>query len=158
MTPSSLIVVGILSPSAGILGSLLWPKLQKRFGWSNLRVLATLVVLASAIPAYGCLGFIPFFQKSSVKFGGLTTKEELYVLAAVFGLSSFIARYSYGITQLVLHTGSVYGAFQGYARAFYAELLPPGEEARWFGSLSLRSYPLANLPSEGMGYSPLQIK
>lgn len=28
-------------------------------------------------------------------------------------------------------TGSVYGAFQGYARAFYAELLPPGEEARW---------------------------
>lgn len=28
--------------------------------------------------------------------------------------------------------GSVYGAFQGYARAFYAELLPLGEEARWY--------------------------
>ena len=28
--------------------------------------------------------------------------------------------------------GSVYGAFQGYARAVYAELLPPGEEARWY--------------------------
>lgn len=27
--------------------------------------------------------------------------------------------------------GFVYGAFQSYARAFYAELLPPGEEARW---------------------------
>lgn len=24
------------------------------------------------------------------------------------------------------------GAFQGYARAFYAELIPPGEEARWY--------------------------
>lgn len=27
--------------------------------------------------------------------------------------------------------GSVYGAFQSYARALYAELIPPGEEARW---------------------------
>lgn len=34
-------------------------------------------------------------------------------------------------------TGSVYGAFQGYARAFYAELLPPGEEARWYGLFSI---------------------
>ena len=33
--------------------------------------------------------------------------------------------------------GSVYGAFQGYARAFYAELLPPGEEARWYGLFSI---------------------
>ena len=31
----------------------------------------------------------------------------------------------------------VYGAFQGYARAFYAELLPPGEEARWYGLFSI---------------------
>jgi len=33
--------------------------------------------------------------------------------------------------------GSVYGAFQGYSRAFYAELLPPGEEARWYGLFSI---------------------
>lgn len=33
--------------------------------------------------------------------------------------------------------GSVYGAFQGYARAFYAELLPEGEEARWYGLFSI---------------------
>jgi len=33
--------------------------------------------------------------------------------------------------------GSVYGAFQSYARAFYAELLPPGEEARWYGLFSI---------------------
>jgi MFS-type transporter involved in bile tolerance (Atg22 family) len=36
-----------------------------------------------------------------------------------------------------LVTGLVYGAFQGYARAFYAELLPPGEEARWYGLFSI---------------------
>lgn len=33
--------------------------------------------------------------------------------------------------------GSVYGAFQGYARAFYAEMIPPGEEARWYGLFSI---------------------
>jgi MFS transporter, UMF1 family len=31
----------------------------------------------------------------------------------------------------------VYGAFQGYARAIYAGLIPPGEEARWYGLFSI---------------------
>jgi len=38
---------------------------------------------------------------------------------------------------MAVYFGSVYGAFQGYARAFYAELLPPGEEARWYGLFSI---------------------
>ena len=33
--------------------------------------------------------------------------------------------------------GLFYGAFQGYARAFYAELIPRGEEARWYGLFSI---------------------
>lgn len=32
-------------------------------------------------------------------------------------------------------TGFAYGAFQSYARAFYAEFIPPGEEARWYVSV-----------------------
>ncbi|KIJ91754.1 hypothetical protein K443DRAFT_471088 [Laccaria amethystina LaAM-08-1] len=114
MSPSALILIGVLTPLSGILGSLLWPKFQARMGWTNLRVLVTLVVLASLIPAYGCLGFV--FQ-GRTRFGGLTTQGEMFGLAVVFG--------------------SVYGAFQGYARAFYAELLPPGEEARWYGLFSI---------------------
>ncbi|KAI0821797.1 MFS general substrate transporter [Trametes gibbosa] len=117
MPPSSLILIGALTPTAGILGSLVWPMVQRRAGWSNLRVLVVLVAMASAIPAYGCLGFLPVFQKGSVKFGGLTTPAEMYVLAVYFG--------------------SVYGAFQGYARAFYAEFIPPGEEARWYALFSI---------------------
>ncbi|EEB89178.1 hypothetical protein MPER_12752, partial [Moniliophthora perniciosa FA553] len=105
MPPSSLILIGVLTPMAGILGSLIWPKLQQRFGWSNLKVLVILLVLSSLVPAYGCFGFL------SPHFGGLTTPEEMFVLAVYFGL--------------------MYGAFQGYARAFYAELIPLGEEARW---------------------------
>ena len=33
--------------------------------------------------------------------------------------------------------GFVYGAFQAYARAFYAELIPKGEEAKWYALFSI---------------------
>ncbi|KAF8198395.1 autophagy-related protein 22-like protein [Mycena galopus ATCC 62051] len=115
MEPTSLILIGVLTPFSGIMGSLLWPMLQRRFGWSNLRVIVTLVLLASAIPAYGCLGFL--IRGKNLHFGGLTTPGEMFGLALYFG--------------------SIYGAFQSYARAFYAELLPPGEEARWYGLFSI---------------------
>lgn len=52
-----------------------------------------------------------------LNFGGLTTQEEMFGLAVFFGM--------------------VYGAFQGYARAFYAELIPRGDEARWYGLFSI---------------------
>ncbi|KAI0795848.1 autophagy-type protein 22 [Abortiporus biennis] len=117
MPPSSLILIGVITPTSGILGSLVWPIIQRKFGWSNIRILVTLVVMASCIPAYGCLGFLPVFKNGTVKFGGLTTPGEMFALAVYFG--------------------SVYGAFQGYARAFYAELIPAGEEARWYGLFSI---------------------
>lgn len=115
LPPKSLIIVGLLTPSAGIAGSLLWPKLQHTFQLSNKSVLVTLVLLASLVPAYGCLGFFKFFKDKPV--GGLKTAEELYVLAVYFG--------------------SLYGAFQAYARAVFAELIPMGEEARWYGLFSI---------------------
>jgi UMF1 family MFS transporter len=83
MQPSALILIGVITPSSGILGSLVWPVMQRRYGWSNLKVLITLVVMASMIPAYGCLGFVPVFRK--VKFGGLTTQGEMFGLAVYFG-------------------------------------------------------------------------
>ncbi|KIM87870.1 hypothetical protein PILCRDRAFT_814578 [Piloderma croceum F 1598] len=116
MQPSALILVGVLTPTSGIIGSLVWPVLQRRYKWSNLKVLIILVMLASLMPAYGCFGFLPIL-KGNGRFGGLTTQGELFGLAVFFGF--------------------VYGAFQSYARAFYAELLPPGEEARWYGLFSI---------------------
>jgi MFS transporter, UMF1 family len=83
MSPSSLILIGILTPLAGIVGSLLWTRLQRKYAWSNLRVLVGLVVGASAIPAYGCLGFLPVLKKAGV--GGLRSEREMFVLAVYFG-------------------------------------------------------------------------
>ncbi|KAG8931549.1 Autophagy protein 22 [Tulasnella sp. 418] len=117
MQPTSLIVIGLLTPLAGILGSLLWPKLQKTLGWTNLRALVTLIFAAAIIPLYGCLGFLPFFKDGRLGFGGLTTPGEMYVLAIYFG--------------------SLYGAFQSYARSVFSELIPHGEEARWYGLYSI---------------------
>lgn len=47
-------------------------------------MLVVLVGLASLMPAYGCLGFLPVFKKGG--FGGLRRQEELFVLAAYFGV------------------------------------------------------------------------
>lgn len=127
MQPSALILVGVLTPTSGIIGSLVWPFLQRRYKWSNLKVLIILVILASLMPAYGCLGFLPALRGEG-RFGGLTTQGELFGLAVFFGsyLFDFIL-----LLATDLPIGFVYGAFQSYARAFYAELLPVGEEARW---------------------------
>ncbi|EJD38369.1 hypothetical protein AURDEDRAFT_72243 [Auricularia subglabra TFB-10046 SS5] len=116
-----LIIVGVLTPTAGIGGAVLWPRIQHAASWSNIRVVLTLVVLASLIPVYGCLGFLSIFHGDGASgkyhFGGLTTKGEMFALAVYFG--------------------SVFGAFQSYARAVYAELIPRGEEARWFSLYSI---------------------
>lgn len=86
MTPSSLILIGVLTPTAGIIGALLWPRLQRRYSWSNRHVLVLLVGLASVIPAYGCLGFLSVFgEGKTIRFGGLTTQGEMFVLAVYFG-------------------------------------------------------------------------
>jgi len=129
MQPSALILIGVLTPTSGILGSLAWPVLQRRLQWSNLKVIVVLVLMASAIPAYGCLGFLSVFEG---RFGGLTTQGEMFVLAVFFG--EIDLRVFLNLVLIPCGVGSVYGAFEGYARAFYAELLPPGEEARWYVS------------------------
>ena len=113
MPPSSLVLVGVLTPSAGILGALLWPPVQRRLGLTSLRVLVLLVVAASAIPLYGVIGL---FAPHGARWG-LRVPAEMFVLAVYFG--------------------ALYGAFQSYARALYAEIIPPGEEARWYGLFSI---------------------
>lgn len=95
LPPESLIIVGLLTPSAGIAGSLLWPRLQHTLQASNKNILVTLVLLASLVPAYGCLGFLSFFHG---RIGGLTTAGEMYGLAIYFGTLLFL----WNITLLTL--------------------------------------------------------
>ena len=47
-----------------------------------------LIILASLVPAYGCLGFLPVFQR--IGFGGLNSPNEVYGLAVYFGTAPHI--------------------------------------------------------------------
>lgn len=132
---SQLIIIGILAPSGGIIGSLLWPRIQKRIRASNQVVLIILVGLTSMVPLYGCVGI---WTKSG--FGALRTKEEMFVLSGYFGEQYFLLSLAFRLVRdadETLGAGIMYGAFQGYARASYAELIPPGEEARWYALFSI---------------------
>jgi len=57
----------------------MWPKIQHAFKLSNK---AILVMLASVVPLYGCLGFLPGLKGH---VGGLVTAGEMYALAVYFG-------------------------------------------------------------------------
>ncbi|KAF8261607.1 hypothetical protein EI94DRAFT_1810005 [Lactarius quietus] len=88
MPSSSLILLGVFAPSAGILGAFVWPAVQRRLQLNSLRVLMLLVVAASLFPLYGVIGL-------------------------------FAPR----------------GAKATHA-ALYAEIIiPPGEDAHWYGPL-----------------------
>lgn len=144
MPATSLVLIGAITPLSGIIGSLAWPRLQRKLGWSNLRALVALVLVAAVIPLYGCLGFLPWLK--GAKFGGLTTKGEMWALAVYFGTFTrvwFLDESSMLTTPKRGFQGSVYGAFQSYARSVFAELIPPGEEARWYGLYSITDKVLA---------------
>ena len=72
MQASLLILIGLITPLSGILGSLLWPQIQRTFSLSNLSIL---VLLTSLVPF---LGFL--FQSFSFRFGGLTAPREMFGL------------------------------------------------------------------------------
>ena len=74
----------------------------------------------------------------------------------MFGLAVVFGGYFFFVCEEeggLMSVGSVYGAFQGYARAFYAELLPPGEEARWYGLFSITD----KVSSSFLPLSPYQV-
>ena len=85
MDASSPVLIGAITPASGILGSLVFPALQRRCGRFNLQVLVLPVVLMSCIPAYGCLGFVLFVRR--LKDEGLTTPREMFGLAVYLGAS-----------------------------------------------------------------------
>ena len=100
MPTSSLVVLGALAPSAGILGAIVWPIAQRRFNLSNLQSMILLVGMILLVPTYGCLGFLRIFRDDdnsvllmerrsgeygTMRFGGLTTPEEMYIFTAYFG-------------------------------------------------------------------------
>jgi len=81
MSPSKVIVIGLLMQMCAVVSSIAAPKVQAKWGKSNLGLLVIIVLLANILPLYACLGLI-------LPFGGLRTEAEMYVAAAWFGTVS----------------------------------------------------------------------
>ena len=82
MSPSKIIIIGVLVQLAAVISSILAPKVQKRLAISNQRLLLWVILLAEIIPIYACIGLV-------LPFGGLRTEGEMYVAATWFGLVSY---------------------------------------------------------------------
>lgn len=112
--PSGLALIGILATFGGIIGAITWPRLLtphlKFLQRSPHRTILFILSLSLLIPIYGLLGFLPIFKHLGV--GGITNKNEIFVVAFVFGF--------------------LYGGIQGYCRSFFGELVPRGLEANMF--------------------------
>jgi UMF1 family MFS transporter len=113
MKSTQVTVVAFIAQATGVLGGFAAPSLQRRLRISNKASMALLVGGLASICLYGCLGLIG----GKDGFGGLRTANEMYAVAGLFGLT--------------------FGPFQAYARSVFAELIPPGQEARWFGLYSI---------------------
>ncbi|TXT09066.1 hypothetical protein VHUM_02540 [Vanrija humicola] len=110
MSPAKIIVIGLLVQLFAVVSSFLAPRVQARLGLSNLYFLLYVVLGAQVLPLYACAGLV-------LPYGGLRTEAEMYVAASWFGF--------------------LYGPFNSYARAVYAELIPPGHESTFFSLFSL---------------------
>lgn len=95
--------------------------------------MVTLVMLASLVPLYGTLGFIPRFTG---RVGGLATgSSSIVIFEAEY--SRYLPHTAGEMYALAIYFGAVYGAFQAYARAVFSELIPHSQEARWYGLYSI---------------------
>lgn len=77
------------------------------------QMLVLSLCILTFIPCYGFFGFLKdsgIWEECPI---GLVQKTEMYFLAIVFG--------------------SVLGPVQSYARTFFTDLIPPGQEAEYFG-------------------------
>lgn len=85
MSPSKIIIIGVLVQLAAVISSILAPKVQMKLAISNQRLLLWVILLAEIIPIYACIGLV-------LPFGGLRTEGEMYVAATWFGLVSYLGR------------------------------------------------------------------
>ena len=79
MSAPKIILIGILVQLSAVFSSILAPRLQRRLGYSNIRLLVRIVLAAQVLPLYTCLGLL-------LPFGGLRTEGEMYVAATWFGM------------------------------------------------------------------------
>lgn len=109
MADSELALAALVTPLSALVGVRFWLAVQRFFGLSTRATVTLLSALYVLLPLYGLLGFVANI--------GLRQKWEVWMVSAFHGM--------------------LLGAVQSYARVMFAELVPVGHEAHFFGLYSL---------------------
>lgn len=105
---SSLIVIAILTPLSGLFGALVCPFLQSHAALASLRLTTHRMLVLLVLASL----VVPLWGLVALR-----TAPQMYALSIVFG--------------------SLFGAYQSFARALYASLIPPRAASRWFALYSI---------------------
>ncbi|KAJ9091673.1 hypothetical protein QFC20_007584 [Naganishia adeliensis] len=110
MSPSKVILVGLLMQLTAVASSTLTPAIQRRYRLDGIQSILVCIAMGLMMCAWGLVGLVnPWF--------GLRSSGEMYVCAVWFGL--------------------LYGPYDSLARSVLVDFIPPGQEARFFSLFSL---------------------
>lgn len=110
LSSTTVALLSITATASGIVGTIFWPILGRRFGLTSIFIVLSCIFLFELIPLYGLLGFIPFIR--SLGFIGLQQWWEIYPLGFLLGI--------------------VMGGISSYCRSIFGSLIPPGMEAAFY--------------------------
>ncbi len=113
MQTIELIILSAEAPFMGAVGMRIFRYWQVKYGYSSKQMLVRGLYIMSSIPVYGFLGMLRTWGWWAECPVGLVQKNEMYFLCIAFGI--------------------VLGPTQSYARTFFTDLIPPGQEAEYFG-------------------------
>ncbi|KPV74878.1 uncharacterized protein RHOBADRAFT_53809 [Rhodotorula graminis WP1] len=108
LATSSLIYVAILTPLSGLIGALVCPFLQSHTALAHLHLSTHRILVALVVLSLG----VPLYGLVALR-----TARQMYLLAVVFGF--------------------LFGAFQSFARALYAQIIPPARASAYFALYSI---------------------
>eukprot|EP00002_Diphylleia_rotans_P005120 TRINITY_DN1416_c0_g1_i4.p1 TRINITY_DN1416_c0_g1~~TRINITY_DN1416_c0_g1_i4.p1 ORF type:complete len:318 (-),score=58.44 TRINITY_DN1416_c0_g1_i4:179-1132(-) len=102
---TGLVVLAIIVPLAALIGNIFFLWIQRTYGWTSKRILQFHLLFLLMLPIYGLFGFFAPF--------GLVSLGELYAFGFVYGFNL--------------------GSIQSFSRTLFADLIPIGYEAEFFG-------------------------
>ena len=115
LSPAGIALLSITATVSGIAGSLSWPRISTYYNLPTNRTIRACTLLMLLVPLYGLLAYLPPIR--ALGFLGLQQPWEIYPLAIIYGFAQ--------------------GGLSSYARSFYGQLIPPGQEAMFYALMAI---------------------
>ncbi|GMH53948.1 hypothetical protein TrST_g11901 [Triparma strigata] len=113
MNTMELTILAAEAPMFGAIGVKLFRRHQVKYQLSSKQMLLRGIAFLILVPIYGAIGYLAelgWWENCPI---GIVQKTEMYFVCVLFGITL--------------------GPTQSYARTFFTDLIPPGQEAEYFG-------------------------